>query len=193
METDPLIPLDELPSRAQRAARVVIQANLAGMIGPLRALRLRAPAYALALWPSGDPDDLVSQVISVGLEPDRARLVAERPASAALHDVWNAADFAVEVQYECDPRSQPAYAESALIVVSALYERGLVDPARWAMNVLAAELTGLELIAPRTADFVAYAFDYTFGPDLPANLEFTASAATLAALNEAGLLPSRGR
>lgn len=180
-----------LSEGARDALELVERLNAEAAVSALRETDLPAdPLYAVCLWLPEDPMRLDAYLISAATEADRRELLASRSPYRAFHAIWNPMEHAVE-EIDCrDLRSCARFVEAVGVLASELKGRGVLDPARWALNRVARRLARSDLPVPVTPDFVAFVLDDQFSEDLLESLWFAAPPEGAESLRQQSLLPA---
>lgn len=169
-------------------AREVEERLLTLIPGRVAALGLSEPAYALVLAYDSEGNDLFPPAVGVGLERERAAVLAEQP-DEARHLLWNPAEFS---WYERGPLVlDDAALDSACERLNELVRREeRWDDARELLLRVARRLQSLDWGGrlPVTDDFLALANDYEQS-HLSDNLRATAAPEVVARLEQRGLVP----
>jgi hypothetical protein len=169
------------------AVEAVLSQGVDALSAALRRAVLPAPAYAVALWGSGE-EELDPGVICIGLEPDRAAALAQRASDPPIREVWNVGDFALTLRPDPDLRTSDAFLAAERRAIEDLHAAGIWDPQGWVYSRIARNVGERPPIADRTDDFVIFSFMDDFGAELLTSIMFSGGPA-VQLLEERGLLP----
>ena len=153
----------------------------------LDGLELTSPAFALCLFRSDDPEELVPANIALGVEADRGRALENASISDAFDDVWNPTLYSyISLDDFADPSAEPEFAGARATILRWLRATRFADPARWVLEEMAAVLTRDPPVEPVTDDFVCWVFAQ--GLELAESLRWIAPADVLEKLAAKRLL-----
>jgi hypothetical protein len=147
----------EAPPQLQDALQVLITCNARCVIEAVSGLDIPAPAFAICVWPGEEPTELDPAEISLGLDTEREHLVSSLSPWAAWVEVWNPGGYRYTSIDFSDPSGDPAFRNAADQLLQWL-EPQVLNPARWVLEEVAAQLTRDPPAIPVTDDFVTYAF-----------------------------------
>jgi hypothetical protein len=155
--------------------------------GMVKGLKLKEPAYCVALAYDGEGNDVLGPSVGIGLESERKKWLAER-GKDAWQLIWNPAEF----QHYEKPHTQledEELEQASDWLNEALANRESAAPAVKLLVEVAADLEKLDWskILKITPDFCVYAVDFELG-DLKKNLKKILPARKLAALKAAKLI-----
>jgi hypothetical protein len=167
----------------------IVELNVELVKRVVSSMTVPSPAYALGLWPE-DPELIAPTVVCIGLDASREAMLSRPDRRSARMQVWNVSDYELDAIPEPDPRTDPEFASLEPLVWARLRAAEVVDPTEFVLNRVALSLARAPVVAPRTSDFVVFAFNEDFGDQLRENIEFAASQEAVAALEAKGLLPA---
>jgi hypothetical protein len=168
----------------------IVELNIELVERAVSSMTVPSPAYALGLWPE-DPELMAPTAVCIGLDASREAMLSGPDRGRTCMQVWNVADYDLDAIPEPDPRTDPEFASLQPLVWTRLRAAAVADPPEFVLNRVALSLARAPIVAPRTSDFVVFAFNEDFGDQLRDNIEFAASTQTVAELEAKGLLPAR--
>jgi hypothetical protein len=153
----------------------------------VKAAKIKAPIYCVALGYYGDGNDALPPSLGIGLESERSEWLKTKGRDAKSM-IWSPAEFQ-HFQTNRTQLDDPKLDEACEWLNGELQNRNSTVPAQRLLVEVAAELNKLawSKIAKVTPDFVVFAVDFELG-DLNKNLKKILPAKKLAGLKAAKLI-----
>lgn len=179
------VPLD---ADTRAALELVLERDVAAVLEALRAFELTSLGYAVCLDMTQE-DEFSVPGLSVGLEHDRAAILARGTGYDAWRSTWTPNSFTGgESQMPFLSKRDPEFAAAQPVLEDRIGQL-VPDAQRWVLNRVARAVSRAPMPFPVTADFVCYVIDIDFSDLLLEQLRFSAPPEAQAQLVQKGLLP----